>query len=75
MDIERFKQLWYEMRQELQDNDASDWSKEAREWAVKEGLIAGSSAAEFNGSWEDLLTREQMVVLLHRFAKIIGGIK
>ena len=58
MDVNRFKELWYEMREELQDNDASSWSKEARDWAVETGLVQGASNSEFNGSWEDLLTRE-----------------
>lgn len=72
MDIETFKQLWYEMREDLQDNDASSWSKEARDWAVKSGLVQGASNGEFNGAWEDLLTREQLVTILYRFAKMMG---
>lgn len=74
MDVNRFKELWYEMREELQDNDASSWSKEARDWAVKTGLVQGASNSEFNGSWEDLLTREQLVTILYRFAKLMGKI-
>lgn len=72
MDVKRFKELWREMRSELQDNDAGTWSEEAREWAKSTGLVAGTSDKEFNGAWEDLLTREQLVTVLYRFAKMIG---
>lgn len=72
MDVTRFKELWNEMRKEWRDNDASDYSQEAREWSVANGLIAGSSATEFNGMWEDLLTREQLVTVLFRFAQMMG---
>lgn len=70
MDVNRFKELWYEMRTELQDNDASSWSEDARNWAVKTGLVKGTSDGEFNGAWEDVLSREQMVTILYRFSKM-----
>ena len=69
MDVERFKELFKEMRKELQDNDASKWSKEARDWAIKNGLIQGGS--DGSAAWEDLLTREQLVTVLYRFAKMM----
>ena len=72
MDVNRFKELWYEMRSELQDNDAGTWSAEARQWVVDNGIVAGGSTSEFNGMWEDVLTREQMAVMLYRFAQLIG---
>lgn len=59
-------------RKELQDNDASDYSAAARDWAVANGIIKGGEANEFNGMWEDMLTREQMAVLLYRFAQLMG---
>lgn len=74
VDLERFKELWYEMRLDLQDNDAGSWSKEARDWAVNTGLVQGTSDGEFNGAWEDLLTREQLVTVLYRFAKMMGKV-
>lgn len=67
MTTEEFKKLWYEMRKELQDNDSSEYSKEAREWAVSNGLIQGGSSGEFNGMWQDMLTREQLVTVLYRY--------
>lgn len=75
MDIQKFKELMREYRTELQDNDSSNWSKEAREWAVKNGIITGGTPlpnGEPNYMWEDLLTREQMATLLYRFAKLMG---
>ena len=59
-------------RSELQDNDASNYSEEARKWAKDNGIISGSSTETFNGMWGDFLTREQMVTVLYRFAKLMG---
>ena len=75
MTQEQFKAMWLEMRKGLQDNDASSYSQEARDWAVSAGLIqGGGSNGEFNGMWEDLLTREQFVTVLYRFAKLMGKV-
>lgn len=73
-ELARFKKLFNEMRQELRDNDAGSWSKEAREWAVSTGLVQGSSEGQFNGAWEDFLTREQLITVLYRFAQLIGKV-
>ena len=70
MDVERFKELWLEMRSELQDNDAADWSAEGRQWAVGNGIVQGGGNGNY--MWEDILTREQMAVMLYRFAKLMG---
>ena len=73
MNQEQFNQMFKvamkEYRKELQDNDASGWSKDARDWAVSTGLIQGGSTlnGQPNYMWEDFLTREQMVTLLRRF--------
>ena len=71
MDVNRFRELWLEMRKTLQDNDANSYSKEAREWAVRNGLVKGNNPDEFNGMWEDVLTREQLVTVLYRFAAML----
>ena len=73
MTMEQFAKLFKEYRKELQDNDASAWSAEARNWAVKKGLIQGNSNGISNGMWEDLLTREQFITILYRFAQLIEG--
>lgn len=68
------RQVMAESRKTLQDNDCGDWSKEAREWAISSGLIAGGGKlpdGTDNYMWADMLTREQMAVLLYRFAKMM----
>lgn len=75
MDVNRFEELWHEMRKGLQDNDAGQWSQEARDWAVSVGLIAGNGTTvngEPNCMWQDMLTREQFVTVLFRFAQLMG---
>lgn len=74
MTVERFTELWREMRKGLQDNDSGTWSKEAREWAITTGLIQGSGSTpegDPNNMWEDLLTREQLVTVLYRFYQMM----
>lgn len=75
MDEKVFAQLFNEYRKTLKDNDAGDYSEEARKWAVSTGLIKGSGLDEKgvqNNMWGDFLTREQLVTVLYRFAKLIG---
>ena len=77
MDVEKFKELWLEMRKELKDNDSNAYSKEARTWATEIGLIAGGGIGKDgnpNYMWEDLLTREQFVTVLYRFAQFMGKV-
>ena len=73
--LDDFKQLWNEMRMELQDNDKSDYSAEARDWAIKTELVKGGAAlpdGKPNYMWEDVMTREQFVTVLYRFAQMMG---
>lgn len=75
MDVARFTELWNEMRKTLQDNDASKYSEEARQWATNSGLIAGNGTTidgQPNCMWADVLTREQFVTVLYRFAQMMG---
>lgn len=72
MDGKAFKKMFDEMRKNWQDNDAAKWSEPARNWAVENGIISGVSSDKFNGAWEDLMTREQMVMILYRFAKLMS---
>lgn len=74
--LDQFKQLWYQFRKELQDNDSGDWSKEARDWAISTGLIAGNGTTingEPNYMWEDVPTREQLVTVLYRFFTMMNS--
>lgn len=72
---EKFAELWNEMRKGLQDNDCGTWSAQARQWAIANGLIAGNGTTvngEPNYMWADMLTREQLVSVLYRFANMMG---
>lgn len=75
MDLNEFAQLFDELRKTLQDNDCGAYSQEAREWAISKGLIAGNGTM-INGSpncmWQDFLTREQFVTVLHRFYQLMS---
>lgn len=55
--------------------DASEWSREAREWAVSIGLIKGAGTLP-DGTpdyqWKRQPTREELVEVLRRFAVHIG---
>ncbi len=75
MDVKRFKELYAEMRKELQDNDASNYSAEARAWATGNGLIKGNGTTvngEPNCMWGDVLTREQFITVLYRWTQMMG---
>ena len=54
------------------DNETA-WSKLAKDWAVKNGLITGYGNGYYG--WSDNLTREQMAVVLYRFWIMMGGKK
>lgn len=72
---EMFKVAMTEYRKDLQDNDCGAWSEADRNWAVLTGLIVGMGVlptGEQNYAWADMVTREQVAALFHRFAKMIG---
>lgn len=75
MDLNEFAQLFDGLRKTLQDNDCGAYSQEAREWALRKGLVAGNGT-KINGSsnymWQDFLTREQFVTVLHRFYQLMS---
>ena len=63
--LEQFKQLFQEMRSELQDNDCGTWSADARQWAVNTGLFAGNGTeinAEPTGDERPSCPRPLMLV-------------
>ncbi len=72
--LEQFQALLAEHRSTLQDNDSNEYSQQAREWAVAQGIVSGGSTTEFNGMWEDFMTREQFVTVLYRFAVLMGKV-
>lgn len=75
MTSEKFGELMKSYRATLQDNDCSSYSADARKWAIDTGMISGNGST-INGSpnmmWGDFLTREQLVTVLYKFAKMIG---
>ena len=48
----------------------SNWAKEATAWAVANGIVKGFGDGDMG--WQKLLTREQMTVMLYRFANLMG---
>lgn len=70
-----WKKYMEQYRTELRDNDSSTWSQQARDWAIKIGLVSGGGTMPDgtpNYMWEDLPTREQLVAILYTFAKLFG---
>lgn len=68
-----FAELFAELRKALQNNKCSEYSLAARNWAISNSLIVGNGTLE-NGEpnymWQDFITREQMVTVLHRFVQM-----
>ena len=68
-----FAELFAELRKALQNNKCSEYSLAARNWAISNGLIIGNGTlenGELNYMWQDFITREQMVTVLHRFVQM-----
>ena len=74
MDVKTFEKLFNEYRMTLRDNDHSKYSEEAMKWALETGIIHGNGTinGEPNTMAQDFMTREQLVTVLYRFAKLIG---
>ena len=79
MDQEKFNKMFatamQQYRQELRDNDSGEWSRAARQFAIDQGIFAGSGTVPDgtpNFMWEDFLTREQCAQVLYRFAQKYG---
>ncbi len=52
------------------DSGGSEWSADARAWAVENGIVTGVGAGKDGKpdyAWGDFLTREQFVTMLYRF--------
>ena len=62
---ERLGQIAEEVNQKMEEKyEGADWSKEARDWATSNGIIAGYGDGEYG--WGDPVTREQLAVILYR---------
>ncbi len=68
---EQFNTMMNAWMEQQQEKAPADWSKEARDWAEGNGIIAGDT----NGKkmYRSFCTREQMVVFLHRLAQKLGA--
>lgn len=60
-----------ETQTQFEDVHPSDWFSSSISWCQKEGLITGYDAVSF-GPY-DPLSREQMIVILHRYARHTGS--
>ena len=67
-------QKWAEFKKRLEvkpmDNTPSTAHKEGVEWAVENGILTGNSDGDLMLSQP--VTRQQLMVILHRFAKLEG---
>ena len=74
-DLEEQAVKLYKKNSAAQNNGGSSYSEAARTWAVENGLIVGSSKTadgEPDYMWGATPTREQLVMVLYRFAQLIG---
>lgn len=72
---EMFMTAMQQYRETLRDNDSGEWSRNAREFVIKNNIFNGSGTASDgtpNFMWEDLLTREQCAQVLYTFAQKFG---
>lgn len=62
--------LWRRFKEELYSpNEPSSWAKEACDWALARGLILGDGQGNF--LWQEPVTREQLMTILHRFHQTV----
>lgn len=76
MSYNQFVQYFSQYRNELRDNDVNDYSREARQWAIANGIIQGNGTTlegQPNYMWADFLTREQFVTMLYRYDLYLRG--
>ena len=72
---EMFLEAMKEYRASLQTNECGAWSRADREWAINNGIIAGSVGddGQPNYMWQDFITREATIALMHRLNNKIEG--
>lgn len=64
MSYEKWKEYMERYREELRGKEGSNWSKNDRDWAVKNGIVQGDENDRY--MWQDFVTREQMATMMHR---------
>ena len=68
MTQEQFSKMMDAWLAQLAQQEPSDWSQDAREWAESSGLIRGD--AEGNKQYKGFVTREQLVVFMQRLKNL-----
>lgn len=71
MTYDKFKEYMNQYFEEIRSLDGHAYSQEARDWSVETGIIKGTSHSEFDGDWQDYVTREMMVTMLKRFKDLL----
>lgn len=71
MSYDKFKEYMNQYLGEVRSLDGHVWSQEARDWSVETGIIKGTNVTEFDGDWQDYVTREMMVTMLKRFKDLL----
>ena len=69
---EQFNLMMNKWIAEQAAKEPGEWSKDAREWAEKEGIILGTGAGNSYGA---PATREQVIEFIYRYAKQVDPIK
>lgn len=65
MTQDQFNKMMGTYLEQLAAQEPGDWSAEDRQWAEKLGLVKGNDDGD--KAYKTPLTKEQAVVLLHRF--------
>jgi hypothetical protein len=64
MSYEQWKEYMERYRKELRELPGSDWSQDARDWAIQNGVFRGDEKG--NAMWQDFITREQVAQVMER---------
>lgn len=67
---EQFNSMMKTYLSGLSKQEGAAWSEDAREWAVSKGIVTGDGNGNYQ--WKSNLTREQMAIMLKRFAELMG---
>lgn len=66
----QFNEMMNNYLSDLSKKEGASWSEEARQWAIKEGIVTGDGQGNYQ--WKSSLTREQMAIILKRFKDLLG---
>ena len=66
---EQFNSMMKTYLSGLSKQEGATWSEDAREWAISKGIVTGDGNGNYQ--WKSSLTREQMAIMLKRFAELM----